>query len=432
MAVSEKKPLQITLVGPVATADISPLLDGDLSMLPIGYAGAPLLTTLVSALLERGHSLTVVTLSRGMLLDWRRSVVASGKNLTVIYVPMRPRAWRPNGWKMGRVLDLFAFERKGLCQAIKSVGSDVIHAHWSYEFAWATLQSGYPHVITCHDAPFVVARLSKSPYRWIRAGMAWYVLRHAKNVTTVSPYMKGLIQPMCGVPVSVVPNLLPKEITAYSRRTVVGRIRLAAICNGWVPLKNPESTLRAFALIAKQLPHAELHVYGSDFGAGEIAERWWNAEKLEGNICFHGSVSYAVLQAELAQTDLLIHGSLEESFGMVIAEAMAIGVPVVAGENCGAVSWVVGSGGVLVDVKNPRAIAEAVVALLGDTERIEMLGENARRQANTRFSADKIADEYEKVYWAAISGCCEVEARRVQSVIAENMDCNHRNSRHPT
>ena len=116
--------MKIAIVGPIATADIRHLLDGETAALPEGYFGAPLLVTLITELLQRGHQITVVTLSRGMPLDWKQPVRAKGANLEVVYVPMRRRAWQPNGWLPGRIVDLYAFERRGLQHAIKQGNTD--------------------------------------------------------------------------------------------------------------------------------------------------------------------------------------------------------------------------------------------------------------------------------------------------------------------
>lgn len=401
----EWRPSHIAVVGPIATADIAPLLDGDVANLPVGYAGAPLLTTLIGELLRRGHRVTAVTMSGGMKLDWRQHVVARGANLEMVYVPMRRRAWRPNGLRLGRILDLYAFERLGLKRALELAMPDVVHAHWSYEFAWAALQCRIPHVITCHDAPFVVARLTRSPYRWLRAGMAWHVLRRAQRVTAVSPYMQELIQPLCKVPVEVIPNPLPDTIFSSPRQPLPGRARVAMICNGWDARKNPDAALRAFALISAQLPQAELHAYGYGFGPGQTAERWWHTQGLQGRVHFRGSLPYKSLPGELAQSDVLLHSALEESFGMVIAEAMAVGVPVIGGKSSGAVPWVVGTAGQLVDVTKPDAIADATVQLLNDARRIEDLGQLARTQAHERFNVARVVEEYENAY-RMVLGCC--------------------------
>jgi len=400
--------MHVAIVGPVATADIRHLLDDETSNLPAGYSGAPLLVTLIAELLRRGHRVTALTLSWGMPLDWRQPVHAKSGNLEMVFVPMRRRAWQPNGGRLGRVLDLYAFERRGLQYAIEQAAPDVVHAHWSYEFAWAAQGSGLPTLITCHDSPFLVARMSswsrptRSAYRWLRAGMAWHVLRHATHVTAVSPYMQAQAQPLCKCPITVVPNPLPHTLSD----TPGQRVRqpdqyapvLAMVANGWDKRKNPAPALQAFSRLRIHKPGARLRMYGADFGPGEKAEQWARQHGVAEGMEFIGRVPYGRLLDELADADVLVHSSLEETFGMSIAEAMALSIPVVGGAHSGAVPWVVGMGGVLTDVTSAAAIEQAILDLLDVPERYRAAAAAARARVREHFTVAKVADAYEAIY----------------------------------
>ncbi len=400
--------MKITIAGPIATADIRHLLDGETAALPVGYSGAPLLVTLVAELLRRGHQVTAITLSVGMPLNWRQPVRAQGGNLEVVYVPMRRRAWQPNGWLPGRIVDLYAFERRGLQHAIKQAAPDVVHAHWSYEFAWAAQRAGLPTLITCHDSPFLVARMTsqsrptRSLYRWLRAGMAWHVLRHAKHVTAVSPYMQAEAQAFCKCPVAVVPNPLPHSVCDKandpSHQPDPHFPVLAMVLNGWSRIKNPEPALRAFARLRLHKPGARLKMYGSDFGPGEHAELWARQNGLAESMEFIGCVPYSRLLDELAAADVLVHPSLEETFGMSIAEAMALGLPVIGGAHSGAVPWVVDGGGILTDVTSAPAIEQAMFDLLDAPERYRSMAAAAQSRACDHFTVAKVAEAYESIY----------------------------------
>ena len=407
----------IGIAGPIATRDVAHLLDHSRDpapTLPHGYDGAPLLATLITELLRRGHRVSAFTLSRDLPLDdgSTSTVLAHGPNFTLYCVPMRPRAWPFNGRRVGRIVDLYAFERRGLERAIAQAGPDLVHAHWAYEFAWAALRSGLPHVITCHDSPFLIARYQRDfrhgGYRWLRAAMAWHVLRQARHVTTVSPYMVGQITALCRVPVRVVPNPIGAAAGVGTgprlRVATAERRRVVMAANGWGLYKNSEVALRAFALLAQQLPGVELRAFGHDHGSGEAAQRWWQQSGLSGDVRFVGAVPYAQLLEELADSDVFLHTSLEESFGAVLAEAMAAGVPVIAGAASGAVPWVVGDGGRLVDVTRPDAVAQALEGLLLSCDETERAGQIGRQRVRSLFSAEVVVAAYERAYDAALAG----------------------------
>lgn len=400
--------LHIGIAAPIATADIAHLLDTPAAPLPRGYAGAPLLGTLIEELLRRGHRVSAFTLSSDLPLDHGSTVVLRGHKLTLYCCPMRPRAWPFNGSRVGRIVDLYAFERRGLERAIALAKPDVVHAHWAYEFAWAALRSGLPHVVTCHDSPFVIARFQRNfrrgAYRWLRAGMAWHVLRQARHVTTVSPYMVGQIQPLCRAAVSVVPNPITDRAFGRPRIAQPGRQRVLMVANGWDVRKNGEAALRAFALLSERLSGAELQVFGHDHGKGEAAEQWWQQSGSKGHVSFVGGVTHDQVLAAMAQADVFMHAALEESFGAVLAEALAIGIPVVAGVTSGAVPWVVGDAGRLVDVTQPESIAAALHDLLTDATESSRLGRIGSQRVRSMFSAEAVAAAYEDAYEIARSG----------------------------
>ena len=399
--------MHVGIAGPIATRDILPLLHGGAAALPAGCEGAPLLATIVMELLKRGHRVSAFTLSGDLPLRDDAGVVAHGPAFELHLVPARPRAWPRNGRRPGRIVDLYAFERRGLQAAIETARPDVIHAHWAYEFAWAALRTGLPHLVTCHDSPVVVARFEHDfrhgAYRWLRAGMAWHVLRHAARVTTVSPYMVGQLQGLCRVPVQVVANPIAEQSVRDTTTAWSSRLRVAMVCNGWGPRKNGEAGLRAYALLRQRLPAVELHLYGRGTEEGGPAWLAWRALGAPGYASFHGAVTHDVVLDAMASSSLMLHPALEESFGAVLAEAMSVGLPVVAGRDSGAVAWVVGDAGELVDVKQPEAMAAAMLALLLDPAAARRRAERGRERVRTCFSPAAVAAQYEREYGFALA-----------------------------
>ena len=396
--------MHIAIVGPIATADIAPILGVAPDSLPKGYPGAPLLVTLIAELIKRGHRVSAFTLSADMDMKGPAAASVYGAGLSVTYVKMRPRAWRFSNGRVGRILDLYREERHTLTKEILSAVPDVVHGHWSYEFALATLATGLPHVITCHDSPVQVARFfshsrpTQSLYRWIRVVMALKALREAKCVTAVSPYLKAAVQAMTANQIEVVPN--PIDAVAFGLgkvRSAPQQLKIAMVCNGWEKRKNPVPALQAFSMVRTARPEAELHLFGVDFGPLEAAEQWCVRQGISDGLIFHGATNHMKLLAKLSTMSVLVHPSLEETFGMVIAEAMALGLPVVAGENSGAVPWVVNGVGELTDIRDVGAIAAAVSRVLEPTKYRDCSMKGIR-EATERFSVSSIADRYIALY----------------------------------
>lgn len=401
--------MHIGIVGPIATTDIASNLDCDSSCLPKGYPGAPLLGSLIGELLLRGHTVSGYTLSNDMPLNANGAITACGKNFQIHYCPMRPRAWKRNDQLPGRIVDFYKFERRVLEKTIFSTHPEVVHAHWAYEFASAALATGLPHVITCHDSPFAIARLNSfrkptiSMYRWLRAFMSKEVLQTASIVSAVSPYMRDQVQDITKARIEVIPNPVDNFALSFAKiRQVSTCPQIAMVCNGWDGRKNPQSGLIAFSKLLKKIPNAQLHLYGADFGLKQIAQKWCQEKNIKLGLHFHGALPHRQLLQELNKHDLLLHTSIEESFGMVIAEAMAMGLPVVAGESSGAVPWVVGVNGCLCDITDVSSIEKALLEAL-DIKRYSQLSQNGMEAVRQRFTTPAVVDLFFAQYELAIA-----------------------------
>jgi glycosyltransferase involved in cell wall biosynthesis len=173
------------------------------------------------------------------------------------------------------------------------------------------------------------------------------------------------------------------------------------LLNGWSTRKNPEPGMLAMKRISDIYPGARMHLYGPGFGPNERAWSWAAEHHMEEAFVFHGWTPYAQTMRELAGMDILLHPALEESFGMTIAEAMALGLPVVAGQDSGAVPWVLGTengGGALVDVRSPEKIAEALLIILADPALYARYSAQGRARAGSHFSSSAVAQSYLEHY----------------------------------
>jgi hypothetical protein len=256
--------MHIAFAGHVAGDDVRGYLNAGDIQVPRGYLGAPLTGILIGELLRAGHRVTAITTDPTLPIQ-RGPVRLEGPNFTFIVCPARPRAWRPNGWRLGRAVDLFAFERRQVRDAIAVAAPDIVHVHWSYEFALAALAQPVPHLITCHDSPLAVLRFTRSFYRALRYLMAQRVFRKGREFTTVSDYMALELEPSLGYKPQVIPNPVAPYVIERGRvRAASASRRVAMICNGWDRRKNPEPALLAFSRWRKSETAAELHLKRSN------------------------------------------------------------------------------------------------------------------------------------------------------------------------
>jgi glycosyltransferase involved in cell wall biosynthesis len=402
--------MKIGLAGYVSTESIAPLLSGDVSTLPKGFPGAPFFGTLVTALLERGHDVSVYTLSDDIPPSQREPIVVRNRRFSIYYCPYRRHSFRPNGLYLGRSLDFFRLERRMLRRAMLIDRPDIVHAHWTYELALAAMASGLPYVVTCHDSPLRVLLFFKNAYRLGRYVMARAVLRRATHLTAVSPYLRDEVKSMASVPIEVVPNPLPASLLdmAPERPREVDPIapRIAMVLNGWIDLKNPKGGFAAFGMLRQGIPRAELHVFGTDYDPHGPAAQWAERRGLTAGVRFHGAVPHQDLLVALRSMHLLLHPSLEEAGSMIVTEAMALGLPIVGGIHSGAMPWITGNGaaGVMTDVTRPALLCAAMRELLDEPEYYAGCATQAVLRARSVFSAESVAKQYEIVYGKALHG----------------------------
>ena len=97
--------------------------------------------------------------------------------------------------------------------------------------------------------------------------------------------------------------------------------------------------------------------------------------------------------AVLADAHVFVNTLAEEGFGMAMAEAMAFGLPVIA-PKAGASPELVDDGvtGLLVAPESPAALADAIVAVLGDLDRAAEMGATARAKAWREYGTGHVAE----------------------------------------
>jgi glycosyltransferase involved in cell wall biosynthesis len=394
---------RIAIVAPFDGPALAQHFAFDGQSLPPGYPGAALMSVLARELADRGHEVATITTDYFTppeeLAPFK---VFRAPGISAYFCPQRPRAFRPAAGRPGRAADLFAYERECLRAALLDFAPDVIHANWTYEFAWAALDTGIPTVTTAHDSPAKVLRYMPNVYRAARYLMARLVIPRCTHLTTVSPALADDLQKWAKVPIRIIANPISAHLAmepGCAPDAFTGR-RVIMVGNGWTRLKNGEAGLRAFAIARRQDPTLELACFGKDWEPSGVAERWARQHGLEAGVTFHGPAPHRILHARMQQSAVLVHPSRTEACCMAIAEAMTLGLPVIGGRSAGGVPWQLDQGraGVLVDIEDPKAIADAMGALLADRAKWQAISNAGRTRAREIFTSDRVVDAYVETF----------------------------------
>jgi glycosyltransferase involved in cell wall biosynthesis len=181
-------------------------------------------------------------------------------------------------------------------------------------------------------------------------------------------------------PCSTVPQLEPRPYPIG----FIGRLD---------PVKRVPELLAQFALLRTTFhDDAHLHIFGDGPERARIA-RDIDALKLGGHVTMHGAIGRP--QDALMQLGLLVLPSQAEGFGLVLIEAMAAGVPVVA-TNVSGIRDVVKDGqtGLLVDVNDPTGLARAMHEIIADPTLRARLWAAGLRYVREHFSWDAVIEQY--------------------------------------
>ncbi|MFD5627286.1 DUF3492 domain-containing protein [Streptomyces sp. NPDC127072] len=186
------------------------------------------------------------------------------------------------------------------------------------------------------------------------------------------------------------------------------------------PAKDLISLLHSFAEIRKEEPKTRLRIVGAPADGPEGATYLGHCKALaaqlfpdeatgvhavgDNPVSFEeiGGPEVPSLPEAYASGALIVLSSVVEGFPISLVEAMFCGRATVS-TDVGAVVEVIGGTGLVVPPRNPRALAEACVALLRDPERRERLGAAARARALELFTVEQNITAFHGIYLDIVS-----------------------------
>ena len=293
-----------------------------------------------------------------------------------------------------------------LIKLIKTNKPDIIQAHWILPQGFVT---GLAHKIT--GVPFVLTTHGADIYGLqgkIATILKGFALKNAATVTVVSKNIQETIKRTFGedihtdiVPMGVDSTLFhpdKKNTEIIEKHDITGPFLLYV--GRLSEKKGVTYLLQAMPMVLKPVPDCKLLIVGS----GEIRqklEQQTSTLHLENNVIFTGAVPNNKLPAYFASADIFIGPSIvasggdTEGLGLTFVEAAMSGCFVVA-TDVGGISDIIEDGetGFLVREKDPQAIADVLISILGQEQKFTGIREKARRKMLSQFDWQSIADQY--------------------------------------
>jgi glycosyltransferase involved in cell wall biosynthesis len=268
---------------------------------------------------------------------------------------------------------------------------DIVHAH-VYSAALPALLLGRLSraavVVTEHYTGFQRGLITGAD-RWV----AWAAFTGADLVAPVSEELAGHLRAIAPrARIRVLPNVVDTEVfetATHSRHD--GPARLLTV--GALAEKKGHAYLLDALAQVRARREAELDVVGGGELRSVLETR--AAELGLGSVVrFHGEQPKEEVARLMAQADLFVLPSLHETFGCVLIEAMASGLPSVATRVGGVPEVLPPEAGPLVAARDPGALAEAIAATLDrDFDPAEL-----HRRAESGYGYGSFAERWSAVY----------------------------------
>jgi len=363
---------------------------------------------LINGLVKRGHRVTVITTKhpRGIKRE-------EDKNLKIYYVGDKPLKYTKTFFK----------ESAELFEAIsKQEGFDIVH---SQSIAGAGVvrftRTKLPIVVTLHGTilnEIKSALNNRSLKGYVRASYLLLkmlmdktdrlLLKRANKIIAVSHQLCDDIRQQYRIPeekLVTIPNgvnidrFKPLDVSDLKER---------------LNLLSGEKILLSVGKIEKQKGHhlllkilpdiSKVHAVKTIIVGGgsylTTLKKMTVKFGITDKVIFTGEIYHKDLPRYYNLADIFVFPTLmKESFGLVIAEAMACGKPVIA-SRIGGVPTVIedGKDGFLIKPNNLRDLKEKILVLLGDEKLAKKIGKTAREKVVRRFSVDRMVNDTIKTY----------------------------------
>jgi len=289
---------------------------------------------------------------------------------------------------------------------------DLVHIHSGFPTGplgyWLKVTHGIPYIMTLHggEVPGFLPEEVGTLHR-ILAPATRVVWDAASAVIAVSHGLRDLsLQAIPAVDIQVIPNGVDcryfsplatcREPENSFRMVFVGRVVRQ---KGLSYLIDALGTLKARGVTNWHLrivgdgpmrPHLEAQAAQRDIG--NLVE-------------FTGWLPFEQIPDEMRSADLFVLPSIIEGMPLVLLQAMACGLPVIATSVSGSVDLVQpGDNGLLVPAKDPAVLAEALTSLLDNRLLCSHMGARSREIALT-MDWSEIARSYSTLYQAVLSNC---------------------------
>lgn len=385
--------MRIALVTPFNPKELADYLPDEKDIINVPVA-VHSVHALARGLIKMGHTVSVITACIGPVND---IISYHGANVHVHIVQCKKHSFF--GLAFIPMLKKIIRKHQG--------EYDVIHAQWTYAFAYSVIpfsrdtpsfcsvRDWCPYLMTFNHTFRGKLNLRVMSYFFKRVMSANSLVKVANSSYTsgrIRDYLKIEQVPIIADPVKS-ELLLDKRIQEPESTTFISIAQSLSD-----PRKNIASLLKAFELYLKDEPAARLLLIGTggeeDFSSCNIGAHVFQ------NVKFLGRLPHEEVISWIDKSSILVHPSLEETFGGIFLEAAARGIPSIGGYASGAVPQVLdyGRAGCLCDIHDSHSVCEAMQTVAHNPEYRSFIVKNSRRRLHEFYIDEEVCKKHIQLY----------------------------------
>lgn len=276
---------------------------------------------------------------------------------------------------------------------------DIIHVHSitlaGYGAVELALKYSIPIIVTEHASTFLHHKIKNDSRNLIK-----YSLDNSNKIIAVSEGLKNNLQRYTQKnDIVVIPNIVDTKKFDVANDSVSDSFTFLSVCYLSYN-KGIDILLRAFAKAFKNNYNVKLKIGGS---GRELKKLMALAKELniEKKVEFLGALSREEVISSIKMADCFVLPSRFETFGVVLIEALASGIPVIASKTSGPLDIINKKNGVLFDINNELDLASSLISMTKNREIYN--GEAIRAECIEKYSEESVLNKIKNIYLDVLS-----------------------------
>lgn len=291
--------------------------------------------------------------------------------------------------------------KKAIAEYIKENGiPNLVHLHVTMNAGimalWIKKKYKIPYVITEHWSGLLKEAGNNfySKTKWFKS--LWKkIISNAASVSVVSDYLKESVEAIIpGTDAIVIPNVVNTNLFMPANNVRLGKELTFIHITRMGYQKNPEAVWKAFHLVKQKNPSFKLIVYTNETGEARKLNQQYT---LSGNVVIKKEVSQPELVSDIQSADALILFSRYETFGCVVAEANACGIPVIVSDIPIMHELVrEGENGLFAINENAQSLANKILEFIENHDQFDK--QQIAEDASAKFNYRKVGEQFNRWY----------------------------------